>query len=186
MATHSVGNGIGIEERERVVGATIFLGRHNAAASSIGIAIGNKIEIGLQLAGNLRRSIRSHRDGLAPCAHHISHSHRRAPLGLYVIISFVFATRNRGMPLTRADVFNQFLRHRHLELGVLAKRHANGVAHALGKQRAYAHSTFYAAVLAVASLSDAQVQRKVHIFGIHSHNQSPNRFHHHHRVRSLD
>ena len=90
------------------------------------------------------------------------------------------------MSLTRADVFNQFLRHRHLQLRVFAQRHANGVAHTLGKQRANAHSALYSAVLAVASLGDAQVQRKVHIFGIHSHNQSPNRFHHHHRVRSLD
>ena len=102
-----------------------------------------------------------------------------------MVIIGAFAAIDVAMTDSRSDVLHQFLSHRHLEFGIFAERNANGVAHALGEQRAYAHGTLYAAVLAVAGFGYAQVQREVHILGIHSHHQSAHGFHHHHGVRCL-
>ena len=102
-----------------------------------------------------------------------------------MIVARTFAAVDVAVTSSAGDILHQFLRHRHLEFGVFAERHANGVAYALGKQCANAYSAFYAAILAIAGLGNAQVQREVHILGIHRLHQAAHGFHHNHCVRGF-
>ena len=90
------------------------------------------------------------------------------------------------MALALFKIASQMLCHRYLGLRLFAQRHTNGVANAVGQQRAYAHGTFYAAVFALASLGHAQVQGVVHIGLIHLAHQQSHRLHHHHGVAGFD
>ena len=86
------------------------------------------------------------------------------------------------MAVTAGDVLHQLLSHRHLHFGVFAKRYTNGVAQAFRHQATNAHGALDTTVFAKTSLSNAQMQRKVHIFGIHGRHHAAHSLHHHHHI----
>ena len=86
------------------------------------------------------------------------------------------------MPLARRDVIHQLACHRYLGHGVFTERNANRVAQALVHECAYAHGTFHAAVFAKTGLGHAQVQRKMHLLGIHGDHKAAHGLHHHHHI----
>ena len=59
------------------------------------------------------------------------------------------------LALAMLEVASYNLAYGHLILGILRERHTQRIAYAIGKQRAYAHSTLYATLDAVTRLGDA-------------------------------
>ncbi len=57
--------------------------------------------------------------------------------------------------------------HRHLQLGILAERHPDGVAYTLREQSAYAHGRFDTPVLAVAGFGHTDVKRIAQALALH-------------------
>ena len=87
---------------------------------------------------------------------------------------------------TFLDTLHEHLRNRYLALGLFGERHADGIADAFGEQGSYPHCTLYASVFALASLGDSQVERIVHILGVHASDEEAHRLHHNDGVRRLD
>ena len=90
------------------------------------------------------------------------------------------------MAFALGDVVDKVACHRYLSLRLLAQTHADGVADAVGKQSSDAYGTLDASVLALASLSHAEVERIVHIVAVHLVDEQTNCAHHDDCVGSLD
>ena len=73
-----------------------------------------------------------------------------------------------------------------LVAGLLAQRHPDGIAYAIGKQRAYAYGRFDTAVFAVTGFGNAKMQGVVHIFGIHRFYKHSHGFYHDDGIGCLD
>ena len=86
---------------------------------------------------------------------------------------------------TVGKVFDQQLRHGDFIFGGLGQRDADRVADAVGHQRPDAHGALHAPLDAVPGLGDAQMDRIVHIFGIHRLDQQTVGGDHNARVRRL-
>ena len=106
--------------------------------------------------------------------------------GLHPIEVGTCPGRYRCVSTSLADIFHQMSGHGDFGFRFLAQRHTDGVADAIGQQCADAHGTLYPAVLALAGLGHAQVQRIVHALALHRGHQQAHRLHHHHRVAGLD
>ena len=77
---------------------------------------------------------------------------------------------------------HQFAGHGNLALWLLGERDADGIANALRQQCTDTHSRLDAAVFAFTSLSDAQMQRIVHVFQVHRLHQQAHGSHHDHSI----
>ncbi len=85
-----------------------------------------------------------------------------------------------------AAVVGKHAGHGQFGLRRFGQRYSYGVADAFAEQGTYADSRFYASILAVAGLGYSEVERKVHVFGIHGANQKAYGFDHHLHVGGLD
>ena len=71
------------------------------------------------------------------------------------------------MAFALGDIVDKVACHRYFSLRLLAKTNAYGVADAVGEQCSDAYGTLDASVLALASLSHAEVERIVHVIAVH-------------------
>ncbi len=124
-----------------------------------------------------------HRHVVAP---DISHMVRGAPLGVHPVELFRRDARHEGVSGAFRHIVGEVSCHGDFSLRLLAERHADGVADAVGEQCSDAHRTLNPSVLAVSGFGNAEVQRIVHAFLRHGVHEKSHRPHHHHGVACLD
>ena len=90
------------------------------------------------------------------------------------------------MAFALGDVVDKVACHRYLSLWLLAQTHTYGVADAVGEQSSDTYGALYASVLALSSLSHAEVERIVHVVAVHLVDEQTHCAHHDDCVGSLD
>ena len=167
------------------VGSEIGESNERISVRAVGDCAVGKIIVRFQFALYIIGRARCHQCRHLLATNLIKHGERLAAHRQQRIVALVRHCLDGGMAGTAGDVLHQLLSHRHLHFRVFAKRYTNGVAQAFRHQAANAHGALDAAVFAKTSLGNAQMQRKVHIFGIHGRHHTAHSLHHHHHIRRL-
>ena len=75
--------------------------------------------------------------------------------------------------------------HRYLHFRLFRERYSYGISYAIGQQSAYTYGTLDTSVFALSGLCNAEMQRVMHVFLIHTVYKKAHRANHHHRIRSF-
>ena len=164
------------------IGGEIGESNERIGVRAVGDCAVGEIIVRLQFACYVAEAARCHQCGHLLATNLIKHGERLAAHRQQRIVALVRHSLDGGMAGTAGDVLHQLLSHRHLHFGVFAKRYTNGVAQAFRHQATNAHGALDTTVFAKTSLSNAQMQRKVHIFGIHGRHHAAHSLHHHHHI----
>ena len=147
--------------------------------------VGTHVCTGVQRRGVASAEHCGNDNGHVPAAD-VHHRHGITPLRAQPVEAWRLSSGYHSMACTGRNVVYQMACHWNFCLGLLAQRYPDGVAYAVGQQRANARRALYPAVFTLTGLGHPEVKGIVHVFLLHLAYEQTDRPHHHDSIARLD